>query len=585
MKIKRLEIDGFRCLQKMKIDFEDDLTVIVGENDAGKSSLVDCLKVVTQNKSVELDDFNYDSNLIELKVEIENFVFEKTFKKSGETIEAPVFTAKPSSDFLKENKRALEAPDFDVNLQENQEKLKSLARIFGLVVRSTTNFANLMQSTLAEIEEHLASPELKIENAQFPRFNNIQLDGKHFENVTAFFKEVFLKEKQSDIWKEKINEETTIEDFIREKVDSYSEEISNRMSEKGITDKIRMFLKKLKDVRIEPIYQTKELSIDAKVKFLESDGREINLQKKGDGTKRRITMALLEFKKEEELFGDDKTTIYLLDEPDTHLHVRAQIELLETLQGFADSDNQVILTTHSPFIINCVRPDQIRLLVTDERVGTKVKYLHDEPSISSDVLQAVGIENLYLFFARTLLLVEGKTEESFIENYFLRKEKRSISANLIKVIRVDGILNIYGFAKGILELHDPSNIYVIFDNDASPELKELVDKLKIDAAKKFIIGDKEFEDAFSDEVLFECWKKYHESVEKECPKNWTVENIKKVRQECKEKGEKFSEKLRALNTPSGKQMTKPIFGKVLAQFIEDKDVPTSFVELFQQLAS
>ena len=584
MKIKRLEIDGFRCLQKMKIDFEDDLTVIVGENDAGKSSLVDCLKVVTQNKSVELDDFNYDSNLIELKVEIENFVFEKTFKKSGETIEAPVFTAKPSSDFLKENKRALEAPDFDVNLQENQEKLKSLARIFGLVVRSTTNFANLMQSTLAKIEEHLANPELKIENAQFPRFNNIQLDGKHFENVTAFFKEVFLKEKQSDIWKEKINEETTIEDFIREKVDSYSEEISNRMSEKGITDKIRMFLKKLKDVRIEPIYQTKELSIDAKVKFLESDGREINLQKKGDGTKRRITMALLEFKKEEELFGDDKTTIYLLDEPDTHLHVRAQIELLETLQGFADSDNQVILTTHSPFIINCVRPDQIRLLVTDERVGTKVKYLHDEPSISSDVLQAVGIENLYLFFARTLLLVEGKTEESFIENYFLRKEKRSISANLIKVIRVDGILNIYGFAKGILELHDPSNIYVIFDNDASPELKELVDKLKIDAAKKFIIGDKEFEDAFSDEVLFECWKKYHESVEKECPKNWTVENIKKVRQECKEKGEKFSEKLRALNTPSGKQMTKPIFGKVLAQFIEDKDVPTSFVELFQQLA-
>ena len=47
--------------------------------------------------------------------------------------------------------------------------------------------------------------QLLIENAIFPKFNNIQLDGKHFENVPAFFKEVFLREKQANIWSEKIN--------------------------------------------------------------------------------------------------------------------------------------------------------------------------------------------------------------------------------------------------------------------------------------------------------------------------------------------------------------------------------------------
>ena len=47
MKIKKITVDGFRCLLDFEVTFEDDLTVIVGENDAGKSSLVECLKVVS----------------------------------------------------------------------------------------------------------------------------------------------------------------------------------------------------------------------------------------------------------------------------------------------------------------------------------------------------------------------------------------------------------------------------------------------------------------------------------------------------------------------------------------------------------
>ena len=82
MKIKKLEIDGFRCLLDFKIIFEDDLTVIVGENDSGKTSLIECLKVVTQNKSIAIDDFNHGKDIISLKVEIENFIFEKTYKVS-----------------------------------------------------------------------------------------------------------------------------------------------------------------------------------------------------------------------------------------------------------------------------------------------------------------------------------------------------------------------------------------------------------------------------------------------------------------------------------------------------------------------
>jgi putative ATP-dependent endonuclease of the OLD family len=582
MKIKKVTVDGFRCLQELEISFEDELTVIVGENDAGKSSLVDCLKVITQNKSVEFDDFNYDTDTIKLSIEIENFVFYKNYRQDGENVEPLPMEAKPSQGFLVSSKAELIVDGFDVSIPENDEKIRYIARIFGLPVRSNSNMGNLHHSVLERIDEYLADPSLRIEDAQFPKFNNIQLDGKHFENVSSFFREVFLKEKQSDIWQEKINEETTIEDFIKGKIDSYSEEISTKMTERGIKDKVKLFLKDLTDIKVEPIYQTRDLSIDAKVKFLEN-GREINLQKKGDGTKRRITMALLEFKKEEEILENDETTIYLLDEPDTHLHVRAQIELLETLKGFTEIDHQVILTTHSPFIINSIKPHQIRLLLAEEQNHTVVKHLRNQPDIPSSVLQSIGVENIYLFFARTIIIVEGKTEEEFIRNFFYRKTDKTLSANLIKIINVEGIHNIPGFARGIMEIHNTDNLHIVCDNDASDELQRLIEELDISDEQKHIVGTKEFEDAFSDEVLFSCWREYNASREKTCPKNWSVENISEKRSACLDDPNlKFSDQLRPLNA-GGKKMTKPIFGTALAEFIEEKDLPDSLGSLFEVL--
>ena len=241
MRIKKLEIDGFRCLQNFSILFEDDLTVIVGENDCGKTTLVDCLKTITQNKLVELDDFSYGSNQITLSIEIEDFIFDKVYEKQNESINPLPMTAKPSPDFLTTSRSLLSAEDFDIQTPSNVEIVKSRARLFGIPVRANSNIGNLRQAVLERINQHLADQTLKIENAQFPSFNNIQLDGKHFENVSSFFKEVFLKEKQSDIWKEKINGDATVESFIKEKIESYSDEISTKMNERGIKDKIRNY--------------------------------------------------------------------------------------------------------------------------------------------------------------------------------------------------------------------------------------------------------------------------------------------------------------------------------------------------------
>lgn len=576
MKIKKISINGFRSLVGFKLRFEDGLTVIVGENDAGKTSLVDCLRVITQNQKVEADDFNFNMDQIAIEIEIDNFIFEKTFTKEGSEVSEGIMKSKPSPVYV-EHLKTVFVEDYDHENADNINEIKCVARELGLTVRTNSQLATLKNRIIELLNQ---GGPLEVEGARFPSFNNIQLDGNQFENVPSFFKEVFLKEKQSSIWSEKVTDNLTVEEFVQSKIEAYSNEVTEKIRNDGILTKLRMFLGEDADMKVTPLYQSRDLSIDAKVQFLEGD-KEINISKKGYGTKRRISMALLEYKKEQSIIESDSSTIYLLDEPDTHLHVKAQVELLDTIQGFADAGNQVILTTHSPFVINQIQPKNIRLIENKNNVS-RVKFLRDEPEVSNRILRSLGVENTYLFFSRHLVIVEGETEEGFLPEYFITQFDKPIGSNLVKIINTKGIANIPGFCKAILEIHDPEKIYLLFDNDATDELNEVIEALNVPDARRFIVGNKEFEDAFSDKVLFEAWQQYLISSNKNVPETWTEAAISDLRATCMTENGKFSKEIRQLNS-GGKKMTKPILGRAIAQRVTPEELPETLSSLIELL--
>lgn len=45
MKLERLLLHNFRCFRHLAIDFNDDLTVIVAENGAGKTAVLDAIAI------------------------------------------------------------------------------------------------------------------------------------------------------------------------------------------------------------------------------------------------------------------------------------------------------------------------------------------------------------------------------------------------------------------------------------------------------------------------------------------------------------------------------------------------------------
>jgi len=62
--------------------------------------------------------------------------------------------------------------------------------------------------------------------------------------------------------------------------------------------------------------------------------------------------------------------VLLLDEPGLHLHARSQADLLAHFEQ--DFANQIIYTTHSPFMVPVHRPDAVRTTSTSEAAGTTV---------------------------------------------------------------------------------------------------------------------------------------------------------------------------------------------------------------------
>lgn len=78
--------------------------------------------------------------------------------------------------------------------------------------------------------------------------------------------------------------------------------------------------------------------------------------------------------------------VYLLDEPGTSLHVNAQKELLNLFSHLADKGNQVIYTTHSPYMLDTINDGihRIRAVTKDAQGYTHIYKTAYDNRISPD---------------------------------------------------------------------------------------------------------------------------------------------------------------------------------------------------------
>ncbi len=131
--------------------------------------------------------------------------------------------------------------------------------------------------------------------------------------------------------------------------------------------------------------------------------------------------------------GEATNAIILLDEPGLYLHAKSQRDLLNHLEN--DFDNQVLYTTHSPFMVPTHKLDSIRTVDDSEKGGTIVSNDLSSDSRTLFPLQAALGYDLAqsLFIGSHNLVVEGVTDFwvlSSISEYLLAKEKTGLNPDI-----------------------------------------------------------------------------------------------------------------------------------------------------------
>ncbi|KKL79344.1 hypothetical protein LCGC14_2015760, partial [marine sediment metagenome] len=201
-----------------------------------------------------------------------------------------------------------------------------------------------------------------------------------------------------------------------------------------------------------------------KIKSFQENGQNVEPGKRSEGFKWYLSF-LLDFNAQ---FGSEITNcLILLDEPGIHLHPGAQKLLLKQIEKLAQ-DNQIIYTTHLPFMINRMFPNRIIYLSKKDgitKMNQPIKFgVFDDDLLSS----TLGFDfNSLSRWGDINLFIEGITDELLLKKIILTKAEKDneiiLDLNEISLNPINGVNNLENFIR--VSQVTNSKFLVLLDND------------------------------------------------------------------------------------------------------------------------
>lgn len=175
-------------------------------------------------------------------------------------------------------------------------------------------------------------------------------------------------------------------------------------------------------------------------------GREIGAL--GHGAQRAVQMALIQYLAErlrDTGASTDARVLLLIEEPELYLHPQAIVRVREALRRLSVGRFQVVISTHSPLMLElddlpaavllARAPGQAATVKPSLRTGLR-KVFDDAPSQSRTLMEMSNAHQI--LFADRILLVEGQTETRLLEHTFARVTGRPIDAERIGMVGPGG---------------------------------------------------------------------------------------------------------------------------------------------------
>ncbi|AGI67586.1 hypothetical protein OAN307_c19370 [Octadecabacter antarcticus 307] len=313
-KIRRIVVKNFRSILELEMDAKD-LTVIVGDNDCGKSNVLRALNLFFNDQTNPDQEFSF-------AVDYNRFAA----PRSGRAPEVEVQVDLE----LPENYRATNGDLIRWRKRWRADGLQYDDNYWGVRLTPKKRGAGFKE-TKVDIRGRSKVPSL---------LSRIQ-----FEYVPAVRSAAFFRTLRGRIFR-------VIADTSEQSVRQSSGDLENVISEavSGLIDDIGFELDDISRLSLPndltPLFE----SLD----FLAGE-KSISLENRGDGIKARYIPLILKFiaERSREATGISATFIWAYEEPENNLEFRRAQELADAFYKLAADDlSQVLLTTHSPIFYN-----------------------------------------------------------------------------------------------------------------------------------------------------------------------------------------------------------------------------------------
>lgn len=455
--IKTLYIKGFKKFSELTVPFNEHMNILVGENEAGKSTILESIKVVLNqqyrnaDKSVLKDLFN--------RSQIDSFQ-EKPSIETLPKIQIEIDLAldvneKNTEYFYGENNRN-NTVDFGIKFEcvFNEDIGANLVDVINNG-EIPYEYYNLSWTTYAKQPYYLIRRPL----------NFISIDTSENDTNSSFnyFNRTLFNSR-------------------------YSEE--ERIASKN---KFRNELNKMfKSIELDDIDEHRQFGINDKKVILESVlsvyENSIALENKGSGMSSLIKTQIALDKSKNNL------DVILMEEPENHLcptNLRTMLAEIEKRQA----DSQIIIATHNNLIASRLNLKNI-IWITDD----KIKSLNDIPETDAKFfIKADNNSFLQLLLSKKAILVEGATEFLLLPLLYTQITGRTIEQDKISIISCNGIS--YSRYLGVINNAD-KKVVVLTDNDKSNTKVKKASEFNNENILQHIYMDSDIDEGWTWEACF-----------------------------------------------------------------------------------
>ncbi|MBE3788235.1 AAA family ATPase [Vibrio parahaemolyticus] len=386
--VSNLTLSDFRKFNSLKVKLDRNLTVIIGDNGAGKTTIIDgitkslswlsanILKKGGIGKRVTEYDVNVDSKTfaeVELKVSVnKNSHYSISLCKG----------AKGTTDSKSSKLEAFEELGALYRKIDYKNRSEEKAEIsLPLIVSYSVNRTNIKSNKTFDLEK-ISSVQI---SSKYDAYENKSIDGTgNFDEFSEWFLALHNRSGH-DLVNQLANAEKRVNTLKLAGADNKSSEIFDLYLDaeneykklQSDYDSRRIYIKQLETVKnaiISTVPGFTNIFIDkssgrAELKVT-VDGRDINIFQTSQGQHVFISMIADISKKLVSLNPNmdnplDGQGIVLIDEIELHLHPKWQQNIVNSLRK-TFKNIQFIVTTHSPQVLSTVDKSCIRMFVTDE---------------------------------------------------------------------------------------------------------------------------------------------------------------------------------------------------------------------------